>query len=599
MAGKAYYFEMSYPGIESYISGTFTFGHGITPSVATMDIVASGNIAIPSGTLAFRYGRGSNPGIVLEFPDCRLDATNLNVTEAGQIITVRIKDRRWRWEFGKISGRYNILRPDGRVNLLAERTPQQLAKLLLDAMGEKNYDVSQLPNYTRPHVEWAGVTPAIQLARLCESLGCRVVLGTDNKVRLCRLGMGKNLPTGRIMHGGYSFDPPEMPDSLEVVCAPTRYQMMFNLEAVGLDRDGEIKLLKDLSYNPYGEGEKYGWLTQDPYTLPKLIGGDTLSAQTRRLALSSVYRMYRIKEPSTGDMRVPEYGTIKKIDQILPLLPDLLTEETNFAEQYPHAATPRVEGSYFDTNRDPPVEVNESPGTRYVGNFTIDYARGIITFAEPVYRMVVVDNVIKTADGSSFISPAGSFGIWPAELTLECAVNVYDEKTFAPERYIRSRKLTNEKWHTGPKVISREDIGLTVRARYRSAQALAISIGDLLKLSDAEKPPANAIQRDVVTNLKDSGVSKTGPDGLVSQTNYYLDAEFAMYQIAEAVSYAYPGLLNISPDGRIHQVRWSVSSSGAFTEASENSEFDLAVPSFEERRHVEELKQLKKIAGLA
>ena len=97
---------------------------------------------------------------------------------------------------------------------------------------------------------------------------------------------------------------------------------------------------------------------------------------------------------------------------------------------------------------------------------------------------------------------------------------------------------------------------------------------------------------EVITNLED----KVDPTkllttaGVKSLANYYLDREQAMYQPKESLQYSYVGIVAISPDGQIQQVSWNVGEGGATTEASKNSEFDLALPSHTERRTLEILR---------
>ncbi len=143
-----------------------------------------------------------------------------------------------------------------------ERTPQELAELYLNAMGEVDYDISELPDDTRPPVDHDYDNPAEALAALCESLGCRIVLQLDNTVKLVRSGAGAGLPAEFLLEDSLTIDLPEKPDKIAVVCGPSLYQVDFPLEAVGLDRDttsggdptDTIKPIDELSYKPSG-----GW----------------------------------------------------------------------------------------------------------------------------------------------------------------------------------------------------------------------------------------------------------------------------------------------------------------------------------------------------
>ncbi len=143
------------------------------------------------GTLVLTFGETR-----VEFPDCKLDYGTVERTAGGLICRLALLDHRWRWRFGQISGTYNVRRDDSQLQKNAddadnsERTPQQLATLCLEAMGETQFDVGDLPNESRPSVEWDCVVPADALAALCDQLGCRVVLQLNNRVALRRAGVG-------------------------------------------------------------------------------------------------------------------------------------------------------------------------------------------------------------------------------------------------------------------------------------------------------------------------------------------------------------------------------------------------------------------------
>lgn len=572
---------MSFPGITRIIRGDFTLSHGISPSIATLQISPQTNFAVQGGTLTITYGVTQ-----IEFPDCAMDMSSLNAGGDGYIRTVRIVDRRWRWKYGYVIGKYNIRRTDGGINKATEKTPRELATILLKAMGETGFDVNQLPDDNRPAVDWDYANPAEELARLCDAHGCRVVLQLNNLVRICRLGVGAELPSDRIASGGYSFDPPEMPDHLLFVCGPTRWQAKLNLEAVGRDTDGEVKLIKDLSYNPRGAGEQYGWVDQYPETFQALIGTDEGQEKKRALALETVYRWYRIKEPATRDMSIPEYGEIKQISQLLPIDDRLIDQESAVGELYDKPQHAVVEGRFYDMVGDPKSMVNTALGTRYRGSFTIDKERGIVMFSEPVYLLSQCTTNVYLDDGATVVLSENSFAYMPAFLTIECTFSVKDAKTRQPHRHTQERPLTNGKFKTKPKIIKRDDIFLTRRVRYVSLTTSSYGITDLTGFGDATSGiPARTVLN-VIENRK-PGLGVSGDIGIDTRVNYYLNEAQANLKPKESMSYEYPYIRRIDPDGLIQQVSWSVGGEGARTTASKNNEFDFAVPSYEERRLVE------------
>lgn len=579
-----------FPGISSILSGSFTLSHGISPSAAVITLPPQKNFAVKSGVLAITYGDTR-----IAFRNCRLDMASLQSDSSGQIWTVRILDRRWMWAWGSVSGWYNKRKPSGHIDTDTEKSPRELATLLLEAMGETVFDVGQLPDSVRPEVRWDYSNPAEELANLCDSLGCRVVLGTDDQVRICILGVGANLPISKVMSGGYGFDPPEMPDSLKFVAAPTQYQMKFVLEAVGLDTDGIVKPIKDLSFNPSGVGETDGWAAQHPDTFQGLIGTTKAAAARRAFAMTSVFKWYRVKEPATLDWKVPRYGKIKSINQILPLISELTEQETPAGELLPRPRSAFVEGKFAMGVGDPETFVNMPLGTRYPGSFSLDKERGIVQFANPVYQFVQCETDLRNTNDTATIVSAGSFAYFPANISLECVVNVHNYKNRSPDRYTKDLSLTNQKYGTGPKIVKRDDVALTVRATYRSLiTAETYGITDITTLGNVSVTTTYD-RLDVRTNEDDTaaGLNGVGTKGVKSLATYYLEAEKAVFQPKESISYSYAGLIKISPDGAIHQVSWTVGDGGATTQASRNSEFDLYVPSHDERRTLEFLRAQK------
>ncbi len=105
--GKAHF-----TGLFDIRAASMTFSaHGITPSVCAITAVPRQGFASSQGTLEFEYG-----GTRIVFHDCSVDLATLRFTRGGQLVTFNIKDRRWKWEYGSIDGRYNRRKPDGSVD---------------------------------------------------------------------------------------------------------------------------------------------------------------------------------------------------------------------------------------------------------------------------------------------------------------------------------------------------------------------------------------------------------------------------------------------------------------------------------------------------
>jgi len=582
---------MRYPGITSIKQGSYILSHGIEPGAFTLTFPAQKNFAVKFGAVQLTYG-----GDTITWPDCRMDLASLKSSSSGQMMTVRILDRRWRWQFGEISGSYNYRGPDGTIEAKSEKTPQELAKLLLKAMGETRFDVNQLPNNVFPQVEWDYSNPAEELANLCDSLGCRVVLRLDNTVRICMLGTGAELPTGYVTGGGYGFDPQEMPDSIKIVCAPTQFQCRLTLEAVGQDLDGfleaeadsKIVPIDDLSYNPMGQGVANGWAGQNPDSFQALIGGNQLSARIRAQAFRTVFRWYRVKDFPNGGLELPGYGKLTDIRQILPLSDSLLVAESEDPRKRPLPDKAFVEGRYARRYSDPITHTNTPANTRYDGSFTFNAETGVIEFGEPMFRWVHTDEDLLAPDGSTIVG-RGSNCYFPASLTVTCTFSVRDYDKRGIERHTVERKITNDKFRTGPKIVLRDDLQLNKRISYGPYPQGDYGISSIDLLTDVmESQPVETVSQ-IVTN----------EETIETRAKYYLDAEYESLRPKESLSYSYAKIMKIDLDGQIQQVSWTVGEQGAATEASKNSDFNLAVPSYQQLRDAAWVRNRRKEAAVS
>ncbi|MFN3151380.1 hypothetical protein [Bremerella sp.] len=358
-----------YPGITDYLSASYTLSHGTQPGKVHVRCPIGAASPAPQGTVRF-----SDPttGVVVQLPDCRVDSAHIELSSRGQqIIRFEIVDQRWRWRLGKISGKYNLRTEDAaQIVPGTERSPRELAQLCLAAMNVKQADLSRMPNDARPFIDWDIASPAAALAALAETVGCTVVLKTNGRVAVQPVGQGKALPiNGYLLQADSSYDPPELPLGIELVAGPTRYQVDFELEAVGEDIDGEIKPIDELSYKP-----PQGWAFETAWT-------DNVDPRYRELSQQSIFKMYRIKLPDylPGVPKTRE-NRLSSLDEVLPLLPhqiddDLLPDDTR------KRRGAWVLGTYAGGEHGPGEQ-------RYTRSFTMDYRRGIVRFAEPVFRYI-------------------------------------------------------------------------------------------------------------------------------------------------------------------------------------------------------------------
>ena len=532
-----------FDGVRSLLGATMTLSLGTSPSICTLTVPPQPGRFLLSGTLTFVYGP-----VRFAFPNARVDTVDIITGADGtQRWVLRIMDRRWVWrETGQISGFYNVRRDTNKVVPGTEKRPQELAKLCLEAMGERGYDVSALPNDVFPEIDWDYTNPAEALSRLCDQLGCTVALGLDNRVRIVRLGVGAALPfNGLSTEGNVTADPPDPPGELVIVGARDKWQADLALEPVGLDVDGKIKPIGKLSYVPRVRGRKTWRYSDIDHFL------DVRNVNARGLAQQSVFKWYRIKTPFTLPGRAER---IKELDRILPLLTTQVeTVRTDDGREEPRA--PWVYGRFWDgfesheprEKHDNEHDVQNRPQGLYTKGFSLDTDLGIVKFSEPVYLMKL-DNTV-----------AAGRQVFPAKLFLRVGVNLRDKKTRAWIRTEYTRRPPGTKtFPTTKRFILREDIQREIWQKHT--------------------PPAK-----LEDNLQETEKA----------ARHYLIAALREYEATQAGSITYAGLIPISPDGAIRQVTWTITEEGfAITRASRNREELLVTPSYEERRLYERLHQV-------
>jgi hypothetical protein len=562
----------AYPGVKTVLSGSFTLSHGISPSMATIYISPQEGWIPKQGPLTISYG-----SVLLKFEDCVADRGEAQRGPDGMPVwALHLLDRRWKWrKCGTISGYYNVRRgfgEDAGGNKLAsiveatKKTARELAKLCLEAMKEKGYDVEALPEEDWPEVEWDYTLPAEALARLCDTYSCRIVLHLNGRVKIEKIGEGKNLALGTTgLDGGISADSPEIPDKLVLVTAPVRWQYDFDIEPIGLDVDGDIKPIDDLSYKP-----KDGWAKSDVPNFNDVtteVKAGAVNAKTtykttpRQLAQETVFRWFRIKVTAAKDDKKfkpiklpPNKEAIDDLDRILPIEDKQITTRQvgKRIEPLPAQVWGRFFPGYESTASqiaflpEAGADLSKVPDAIYTKGFTIDRELGIVKFSEPVFLYG------ESKELNDHMPP---------ELRLRTTVSLRDKETRGWIRHEFEREMGGPPRNTQPQYLQHDDVFYNV-----------ISQGDQASNTEAEAEKA---------------------------AKHYLDAVEKQYQTTDPSSFTYGGIQKIDVDGAIQQVTWNVSDDGfATTRASRNREELLVVPSYNERRMMERLQDALTLQNL-
>lgn len=546
----------SFPGIEQVIDASITRTHGTTPAVATLTIAPQTGLVAQIGTLRLEFD-----GTVLEFPDCRVDYCKFKGGTGARVWHLALLDRRWKWKFGQISGSYNRRRANGSLQdgqdgaIDSERTPRELAELCLSAMGETDFDVSDMPDDARPAVDWVYKVPAEALSSLCDALGCRVVLQLDDRVVVRRKGIGASLSEFEALDQDKMLNPPERPGSVAVVCGPSRFQVDFQLEAVGIEppsgrETGETLVeLDKLSYKPSS-----GWSRSD---LPYFHQVDN---ERRALAQKSVFKYYRIKTPlDIPGYNGPRGARVSQLEQILPLENAQIKQIEQDGEL--HGRAPVVYGVWYPdrggvqncTASLAPLD-SANPDTDrslYDRPFKIDHARGLVVFEEPVYA-----NTHPSATGGAGYEVVAG----PAQLVLRAACRVRDAETSAVERHVREREVAGGLGDT-TRYVRREELVLTHVPTYSSSFAAT----------------------DVSTN----------EDDIAGELDKALDALERDYVDKNPQHVRYPGLLPFELDGAVQEISFHVNASGTTTKITRDMEAPRGGFGYEDRRRAERARELE------
>jgi len=538
------YSIVQFPGIERVVGANYTLNHGISAGVCQLDCTPQDGLPKLIGPLTF-----ISDSVSFTFKDCRIVTGYSRRTTNGIIWSFQIQDRRWKWVYGSIYGEYN--RRDASGNLLVpeedrpiigvKKSAQELCKLLLDAMGETGYDVSQVTNLLYPHCEWIAANPAQELAGLADLLGLRVVLKINGKVALLKPGEGKKLPDGPVNEESLVLDPPEGPDSIEVIGPPVRVQTRLSLEAVGEDTDGTIKPINDLSYKPSG-GWSHGWPFFDAVT----------DNSDRAKAIKTIFKLYRCRSLiSVRPPLLPQTGQVADLQQILPISEELCEVRYNPETKQNEHKRGSIYGIYcINTLNNPMGNSTKDIDYQFKGGWNLDGERGLVIFDEPMFQYSTVDN-----------------GLAEAELYLECSFNIHTLETGQLLTWNHIVQSNGPKTGTGAEVLFSDTLRYEIYERFKQDGTPR----------DWEAVRGNAF--------------------LEAESEYLAANAFAKYETQTPEDVTYAGFVPVELDGAICSVTWSLEPQ-PMTHACRVTETERRTPQYGTRRYYEMVNALLKKQGV-
>lgn len=515
---------------------------GVAPSVCTIRTVPHLDHLEQHGDLIIgEEGRGE-----LVIRDCLLLSPTLGENRKWDL---PILDRRWKWAYGTIDGVYNIKRPD--KTLIREKTPRELAELLLKAMGETKWDISRLPNFARPEVDWTDQTPAAMLDDLVTSLGCVLALDYfSDKVVIWPNGQGNDLPDGETISRSLGLPGIAKPDKIICRSKRTLFQARFATEAVAKDTDGKIKKIADLQGYRLTDCD-------DPEEWSDIDGEYDDHGETKKkrdLAKEWGYRAYRVTGLCEGGWAP---GPLLSNEELAPKsFFDLEFIDSRAEQEIDENDTgPDGVATGRKVNKKPLVvarwynsETDETPAAgslvQYHGHVTFEPKLGLVRFADPVY---LLDDT-KTPTHQ------------PATVYVD--IGFYAGRDGVFHRSDAEVK-TGEQNNTGPRVIVRGDVEPRYIQRYENTTP-----------TTAEYQPS-----DVGTQL-----------------GYYANGLLAEYTQPPSLTRTYRGLYPIVPDGKVRQVTWSGGDGQpAKTQASQNTQHNPYLPTIDETRRKIAIEEILKI----
>ena len=230
--------SVEFKGIRQVLSFRGTWNHGIEPSVFILEIAPqpANSIAL-YGSLRFRYGDQ-----MWEIPNCLVDSGSYSLNASGEVVSLLIKDYRWRWEYANVSGCYNVrdergdiidLQDDsGQFDDCLRKTKREtvwLINKLLDSMEAFTRTiVAPIPEFY-PECLWDDDNAARALQDILSKLALRLAPQLDGSVKIVSAGIGQRLPTDAIETYGNDINPTELPKRIRVVSGPIYYTVDFLL----------------------------------------------------------------------------------------------------------------------------------------------------------------------------------------------------------------------------------------------------------------------------------------------------------------------------------------------------------------------------------
>lgn len=455
---------ISYPGIEfpQYIRRAVRT-NGLRPNICILVAKPQSSPPMLHGDLVFGFN-GTN----VTWPNALCDIALGQSTDRGQSCMWTILDGRWRHWKAFITGAYNVRLDDGTIDPLTEKTLQEIVQLLFQAIGT-TADVSAITSDEKPEVVFDHDRAVPELEEILEQRGYVASYQMDGTYKIYRVGSGSVIPNdGDVFSFANIINPPELPETLRARGARVRVQSKLHLTPVGIDIDGKIKKVNDLSYNPGGEGVVGGWDKKDMESFSYLAG------KAQQLALMSVGKWYQVEFQANDDHEISGGGvdyapgeiTITDALQYLPLSDKLVTASVDvFGKKRLDLAF--LEGEVYLDDDNPPKGKNSDKFSRIDRrDWSLDSELGIV----------------KMKSVAKMVTDEGDFTF--ADLYLTCSYSVHDTVSHVKDRFLRDRPLGGD----GMDQVNAEELERTLECQYgtdhKTINAIIDNEADVIAAAD-------------------------------------------------------------------------------------------------------------------
>jgi hypothetical protein len=348
---------------------------GTKPSEFVIRVPHDANLNLVAGNLELYSDDGGYVTLANSIPDLSTIWTEFRGGRREFVISIR--DRRQAWAGASISGRYNRRYRDNSIAGATKKRAGEIAGLCLAAAGEPSGSAPDLGN-VYPECDWASESVTKALDQVLSYVPSQVCRTKTDSYEIIRTDEGDDInDSWPLTAPNYLADIDSGPKTLKAICGKSWFGCKLELEAVGLDTDGNYKLWDDLSYTPAG-----GWAAE----WPTLFSGVNPGYRSW-LALNTVGRCYRVKVPQTLPFTDGNGNTIVLTSRESI---DLDPYRLMFGEQDP--APCYVNGTFWPYT-DHPYNTENCPVVAC--DFELDNVNKLVRFAQPIFKF---DSCIAAAD---------------------------------------------------------------------------------------------------------------------------------------------------------------------------------------------------------